>query len=195
MEKIQLALQGYVANQNVEMDTNHFASVALLLRQGDVGPEVLFIQRAQHPNDPWSGNLGFPGGRIDDEDSSPLAAAIRETAEEVGIVLTPEQLLTQLDDQQGVRVAVQVCCYVFIVDSAVETYGNEEVAQSLWVPVQHLQEEERHRQRQVDWHGTMTEVPSIYINDSVPVLWGLTYRFIATFLRAAGVPLSVPFGD
>lgn len=191
MEQIQLALQNYVPNQENESDAVCFASVALLLRQGDEGPEVLFIQRAKHPKDPWSGNLGFPGGRIDAEDSGPLAAAMRETAEEVGIVLSHDQLLVQLDDQQGVRVAVQVCCYVFIVDPDVEICGNEEVAQAFWVPLRQLLETERHRHRQVDWHGTATDVPSIYLNETVPVLWGLTYRFVVTFFRAAGLPLSV----
>lgn len=191
MEHIQLALQDYVPSQNGEKKTDCFASVALLLRQGDDGAEVLFIQRAHHPEDPWSGNLGFPGGRIDPKDSGPLAAAIRETAEEVGITLTDDQVLAQLDDQQGVRVAVQVCCYVFIVDRMVQVRENEEVAQAFWVPLQQLREQVRHCQREVDWHGTLTEVPSIYINDSVPVLWGLTYRFIVTFFRAAGIPLSI----
>ena len=195
MEQIKRALQDYVPSQIEDSESGRFAAVALLLRQGDDGPEVLFIQRAHHPNDPWSGNLGFPGGRIDAEDSGPLAAAIRETSEEVGIVLTQDQLLTQLDDQQGVRVAVQVCCYVFVVEPTVEICGNEEVAHAFWVPVRQLQETERHRQRQVDWHGTPTDVPSIYLNETVPVLWGLTYRFISTFLRAAGAPLSGLYVD
>lgn len=190
MEHIRRTMQGHVANHNVDKNSDCFASVALLLRQGDDGPEVLFIQRAQHANDPWSGNLGFPGGRIDPEDNGPLAAAIRETAEEVGINLTLDQLLTQLDDQHGVRVAVQVCCYVFIVDHAVRVCGNEEVAHAFWVPLRQLQEQDRHRQREVMWHGTPTEVSSIYLNDEVPVLWGLTYRFITVFFRAAGIPLS-----
>lgn len=190
MEHIRQAMQGHIPNRDVDEHLDPFASVALLLRQGDDGPEVLFIQRAHHPNDPWSGNLGFPGGRIDPEDNGPLAAAIRETAEEVGIKLTHDQLLTQLDDQHGVRVAVQVCCYVFIVDSSVEVSNNEEVAHAFWVPLRQLQQQERHCQREVLWHGTPTEVPSIYLNEKVPVLWGLTYRFIAVFFRVAGTPLS-----
>lgn len=189
MEDIQWALQDYVPSQNGDDATERFASVAMLLRQGDEGVEVLFIQRAHYPNDPWSGNLGFPGGRIEPEDSDPLATAIRETAEEVGIVLSDNQLLAQLEDQRGVRVAVQVCCYVFVVDEAVEINANEEVAQAFWVPLNQLQEQQRHGQREVDWHGTPTEVPSIYLNDEVPVLWGLTYRIVITFFNAVGLDL------
>ena len=39
------------------------AAVALVLRdEGKHGrPELLFIRRAEHEKDPWSGHMGFPG--------------------------------------------------------------------------------------------------------------------------------------
>ena len=52
-------------------------------------PEILFIKRANRVGDKWTGHVAFPGGRRDPEDDSDLAAAIRETQEEVGIALTP----------------------------------------------------------------------------------------------------------
>ena len=39
------------------------AAVAVILRDAMRGPEVLFIRRAEHPRDPWSGHMAFPGGR------------------------------------------------------------------------------------------------------------------------------------
>ena len=48
-------------------------------------PELLFIERSadlrHHPGQP-----AFPGGAIDATDSGPVAAALREAAEEVGVV-------------------------------------------------------------------------------------------------------------
>src|SRR5258706_15931093 len=41
------------------------AAVALILRDGPQGIEVLFIRRAEHPQDPWSGQMAFPGGRAE----------------------------------------------------------------------------------------------------------------------------------
>src|SRR5687767_9515898 len=38
------------------------AAVALILRDGKAGIELLFIRRAEHPQDPWSGQMAFPGG-------------------------------------------------------------------------------------------------------------------------------------
>ncbi|HXB54963.1 MAG TPA: CoA pyrophosphatase, partial [Vicinamibacteria bacterium] len=41
------------------------AAVALILREAARGLELLFIRRAEHDGDPWSGQVGFPGGRAE----------------------------------------------------------------------------------------------------------------------------------
>jgi hypothetical protein len=56
------------------------------VQHGD--PEVLFIKRAARKGDRWTSHIAFPGGRRDPEDADDRAAAIRETAEEVGIDLS-----------------------------------------------------------------------------------------------------------
>jgi 8-oxo-dGTP pyrophosphatase MutT (NUDIX family) len=56
---------------------------AVLVLFGD-GPDLLFIQRSEglrrHPGQP-----AFPGGAIEDSDDGPVAAALREAAEETGL--------------------------------------------------------------------------------------------------------------
>lgn len=54
--------------------------------EGD--PEVLFIKRAGRAGDRWSGHTALPGGKRDPQDADDVAAAIRETREEVGLDLT-----------------------------------------------------------------------------------------------------------
>ena len=39
------------------------AAVALILRDGPPGIEALFIRRAEHPQDPWSGQMAFRRAR------------------------------------------------------------------------------------------------------------------------------------
>ena len=75
------------------------AAVAAVLREGKDGLELLFIHRAEHPRDPWSGQMAWPGGRVDDDDAGPLAAALRETREELAFDLEREaELLGALSE-------------------------------------------------------------------------------------------------
>lgn len=48
------------------------------------GLTVLLTQRASHLKN-HAGQISFPGGRIEDNDEGPLAAALRETEEEIGL--------------------------------------------------------------------------------------------------------------
>ena len=59
------------------------AAVAMLIKQETTSPEVLFIIRAEHDRDPWSGNIGFPGGRLNDPNARP------NTMNNAGMSVTP----------------------------------------------------------------------------------------------------------
>ena len=83
------------------------AAVALILRQDASGLQALFIERAAHDNDPWSGNVGFPGGKIEKDDGSPQLAAERETLEEIGLDLRTAQYLGRLSDIAGAHLPVK----------------------------------------------------------------------------------------
>lgn len=61
------------------------------VKHGD--PEVLFIKRAARKGDRWTSHVALPGGRRDPEDADDQAAAIRETIEEVGIDLSPDNAI------------------------------------------------------------------------------------------------------
>ena len=54
-------------------------------RDGAQDPELLFIERSAELR-LHAGQPAFPGGTIDAEDSGPVAAALREAAEEVGVI-------------------------------------------------------------------------------------------------------------
>lgn len=55
--------------------------------------EVLVLKRKANPRDPWSGHYSFPGGRRDRNDSSLLDTCLRETYEECGVMLSPDNLI------------------------------------------------------------------------------------------------------
>lgn len=60
------------------------SAVLLLFGEGPSGPDLLLIERSRalrsHPGQP-----AFPGGAVEPEDDGPVAAALREAAEETGL--------------------------------------------------------------------------------------------------------------
>ena len=133
INKIKARLAGHKP-QKVDIAAKKQAAVALILRAGKNEPEVLLIQRAEHEKDPWSGDLGFPGGRIEPSDASPRAAAERETMEEVGLTLTADNYLGQSDDMAGLTLSVRISCFVYHVGHQETLTLNEEVFDYFWVP-------------------------------------------------------------
>jgi 8-oxo-dGTP pyrophosphatase MutT (NUDIX family) len=91
-------LYGVPASENSEPIS---AATVVLVRDGDDGIEVLLLQRGD--TRVFGGMWVFPGGRVDPEDFPPedpndlpsatRAAAVRESAEEVGLVVDPAGLV------------------------------------------------------------------------------------------------------
>ena len=60
------------------------AAVLVLFGEGPHGPDVLLIERSSHLRS-HAGQPAFPGGAVDRGDGGPVAAALREAAEETGL--------------------------------------------------------------------------------------------------------------
>jgi 8-oxo-dGTP pyrophosphatase MutT (NUDIX family) len=166
------------------------AAVAAILREteGAPGAELFFIRRAEHPSDPWSGHIAFPGGRRDPEDASLLATAIRETREEVGIDLTAGDLLGRLPDvpafTRSKRGQLVVTPFVFALRRDVAVVPNIEVATTLWVPVATLAGEKGRSTFKLDYGGQVYDMPCIHLDPGNHRLWGMTYRMLEMLLDA-----------
>ena len=169
------------------------AAVAMILREAGQAPEVLFIERASHPGDPWSGHMAFPGGRIDPGDSDPRAAAERETLEEVGLDLASAEPLGRLDDLHGHHAAgvasLVISAFVYRAQGEQNLTPNHEVRDAFWFPLASLLEPARfveHPGRRVQGYS----LPGILVGEpDRHVVWGLTYRFLEGFFRVVGRPL------
>ncbi len=167
------------------------AAVALVLCDEGAGPEVLFIERSEHEQDPWSGHLGFPGGKVSSTDPGPREAAERETWEEVGLDLTAAEYLGRLDDLNGAHFRIVVSCFAFgLRRRPALTLDPREVSDAFWSPLAHLLAPERRREKAFRFRGEDLAYPAVQLLDEGrPWLWGITYRFLAQFLEVMGQPM------
>jgi len=158
------------------------AAVALIIRQSGDLKELLFIERAHHPDDPWSGNIGFPGGRRDPVDETLRHTAERETMEEVGIDLSGACYLGRLSDIVGANLPVRVSCFVYGLTEQVEPQLSHEVHDVFWFALHELAAPQRQLTAQVCFGGTLLEAPAIDLGlPGKAVLWGITYRLVNQF--------------
>ena len=154
------------------------AAVAAVLTPSLHAPslDILFIRRAEHPNDPWSGHMAFPGGRHEPGDASLLATAMRETREELGLDLAGAHLLGRLDDLATHRAGLMVRPFVFAIDRPPPLRGNYEVAETLWAPVLPLMQGERNAEYPYLHEGQQLRFPAYDVEGRI--VWGLTYRML-----------------
>ncbi len=166
------------------------AAVAMLLRETENGTEVFLIQRAEHDLDPWSGDLGFPGGGIEATDSSPQAAAERETGEEVGLQLKKNNYLGQIDALTGTYLPVHISCFVYTITPEQNFTLNAEVTNYFWLPISTLLTPARSKQRTFFYRGQDRTERVIEVSEwSSRPLWGITYRIIDNFLKLFNLTL------
>ena len=134
-------------------------------------PTVLLTQRttelSNHP-----GQIAFPGGKIDPQDASPLAAALREASEEIGLdqrLVHPIGYLDLYMTTLGYRIVPTVAR----VDPHFELALNvAEVHDAFEVPLSFLMQPINHRRHSREWNGMIRHFYAIPFADRY--IWGVT---------------------
>ena len=123
LEALSRALAARPSPRMPEDESLARASVLLAVRPTDP-LELLLIRRAEKEGDPWSGHMALPGGRHQAGDPDLLSTALRETREEVGLVVPPAAVLGELVEvrpqMRRARIPITVVSWVAAVPLEVE---------------------------------------------------------------------------
>jgi 8-oxo-dGTP pyrophosphatase MutT (NUDIX family) len=143
---------------------------------------VLFTQRATALKH-HAGQISFPGGRLESSDASPIAAALREAQEEVGLDPDFVTVVGYLPDHiigTGFRVTPVVA---FVRPGFTLAPDAREVQETFEVPLDFLFDPANFRPRMRQY---VPELPAVQLND-IPVgernIWGATAGMLMSLYR------------
>lgn len=123
----------------------------------DSGAQVILTRRTETLRQ-HGGQVGFPGGRTEPDDRDAVAAALRESQEEIALLPTQVQVLGYLDPFVTIT-GYRVMPVVAVIDPAfVAVPQPEEVAEVFEVPLAYLMEPANLHQVEIDHRGRIRHV-------------------------------------
>ena len=134
-------------------------------------PTVLLTQRTADLSN-HAGQVALPGGKIEPVDASPLAAALREASEEVGLAPTLVEPIGYLDlylTFSGFRILPTVAR---VKPDFTLTLNPGEVTEAFEVPLAFLMNPANHQRKTRDWKGIARDYYAMPFGDHY--IWGVT---------------------
>ena len=142
---------------------------------------VLLTQRTEHLRD-HAGQVSFPGGRVEPNDPSHEAAALREAEEEVGLPSDRVDLIGRLD-RYVTRTGFEVVPVIGIVNPPFPIRPDPfEVAEVFEVPLRFLADPKNHQKHSRYYKGTRRSFYAMPYNGYY--IWGATAGMLVNLSQA-----------
>jgi 8-oxo-dGTP pyrophosphatase MutT (NUDIX family) len=141
---------------------------------------VLFTQRTAHLHD-HAGQVSFPGGRRETEDESPVATALREAEEEIGLAPDRVEVLGTLPEYRT-GTGFLVTPVLGIVRPPLELrLDSFEVAEVFETPLSFLLDPANHQRHSVETAGTRRHYYALPYSGYY--IWGATAGMVVELYR------------
>jgi 8-oxo-dGTP pyrophosphatase MutT (NUDIX family) len=147
-------------------------------------PTVLLTQRTAHLST-HSGQVAFPGGKVDETDRDVVDTALRESQEEVGLQPDQVQVLGTISDYVTGTAFVVTPVVGLVNAQHTLTPNPDEVASVFEVPLAFLMNPAYHRRHALEAEGRRREWFSMPYQDGGEqrFIWGATAGMIRNFYR------------
>ena len=132
------------------------AAVLVPIVEHEDGPAVLLTERASGLRN-HSGQIAFPGGRMDPEDPTAIDTALREAEEEIGLGRDFVRPLGYLDAYLSSSNYFVLPVVALVAPGAPLRRNPEEVADVFEVPLAFLMDEANHELHAREWRGMIRQ--------------------------------------
>ncbi len=151
------------------------SAVLIGLFQSDKGVEVILTRRS-HQLTNHRGEISFPGGRLD-EGETVIAAALRETQEEIGIDPSEAKVIAELSAMSTVVSNSHIVPVVARFEQRPEMQPmNSEVDRVFTVPLSELVRSDTYSQESWKFPDRELQINFFYLDDET--IWGATARML-----------------
>lgn len=174
---LRAALDAHRPDAGVQVAPANLNSSAVLISTfaDDDGPRVILTRRSQHLST-HQGQIAFPGGRVEPGET-PLAAALRESREEIGLDTSQVRLLGELQAHRTVSSNSHIVPYVAELAEPPRQYvANTEVDRVFSVPLVDLARADTFVEEHWVFADREVTVPAFYLDDET--VWGATARML-----------------
>ncbi|MCX8115425.1 MAG: CoA pyrophosphatase [Burkholderiaceae bacterium] len=157
------------------------AAVLVPLVVREEGVSVLLTQRTAHLHD-HAGQISFPGGRVEEEDPTPVATALRESFEEIGLAPDSVDVVGTLP-QYVTATSYLVTPVVGLIEREFSLALDDfEVAEAFEVPLAFLMDPANHERRRFE-HGALSRTfyAMPYTAARRYFIWGATAAMLRNF--------------
>jgi len=155
------------------------AACVFLLLFNPEAPHILAIQKTASEGYPWSNQVALPGGHLDAQDASPLAAAFRELEEEMRISRNQVHLLGSIGHFQTINHRdIEVFTGLWNGLGPIR-HDPAEISRVLKIPLQVL----FHTHRAKGFHDRIPDVQELRYPFKDVEVWGATARILHHFIE------------
>lgn len=177
-------IRSYLSNNKFTQSNDPQASVLIPFFEKNGEPWVLLTKRAGNLTK-HSGQVSFPGGKVDPEDTTPEETAFRETSEEIGIRKPGIELFGRWNDF-WTPYFKRVATYVGQIHSF-ETLTPEpqEIEKIILTPLSTFSDKKNHWVENRIHEGVTYHVH--YFNVDGEIVWGATGGVLFYLLRDLGI--------
>jgi len=112
-------------NPKIETDGRYRLASVLVVIYGKE-PIIIMTEKPKHMKF-HAGEISFPGGKLDADDSDLLQTALRETSEEIGLAITRKQVTGQLEPVVTLNSGFLILPFISVIDEIPTLAANPEV--------------------------------------------------------------------